>query len=114
MAFYLSSNETEFTLNSLKSGLRLDGRNLIDLRSISVEFTNVPGEVSLSLGKTMVLSKIAWEIVQPKEERPSEGFLRFRVDLGVLSEDRQNTAFSGKEYSNEISKLMERVLKGSK
>lgn len=114
MSYFLSSNENAFTLKSLTEGLRLDGRDLIDHRSISVEFGKNSGEVSFSLGETLIISRISAEIAQPREERPSEGFLKFKVDLSLLNEDRQNTVFSAKEYSNEISKLIERVLKGSK
>jgi exosome complex component RRP45 len=114
MSFFLSSNESDFSLKALKQGLRIDGRNLIDNRVILVKFGKNPGELEFSLGQTIILTKITCEIVPPKEERPSEGILRFKVDLSVLNEDRQNRVFSPKEYSNEISKLLERVLKGSK
>lgn len=114
MSFFLSSNESDFTINSLKQGLRVDGRNPIDTRVMSVKFAKNPGEIEFSLGQTLVLSKISCEIVPPKEESPSEGFLKFKVDLSVLNEDQQNRVFAPKEYANEISKLMERVLKGSK
>ena len=114
MSFFLSSNEIDFLLKALKEGQRIDGRNLIDHRSISVKFGKDPGELEFTLGQTLILTKISADIIAPKEERPSEGFLNFKVDLSILNEDRQNRTFSPKEYSNEISKLLERVLKGSK
>ena len=114
MSFFLSSNENDFVLKALKAGQRMDGRNLIDNRVINVKFGKEHGELEMSLGQTIILTKISAEIISPKEERPSEGFLKFKVDLSILNEDKQNKAFSPKEYSNEISKLLERVLKGSK
>lgn len=114
MSYFISANESDFVLKALKQGVRVDGRNLIDNRNISVKFGKNPGELEFSLGKTIIMTKISCEIGAPKEERPSEGFLKFKVDLSVLNDDRQNRVFSPKEYSNEISKLLERVFKGSK
>lgn len=79
MAFFLSSNEIDFLLKSLKEGLRTDGRNLIDHRSIEVNFGKDPGELQLALGQTLILTRVSGEILPPKEERPSEGFLKFKV-----------------------------------
>ena len=81
MSFYLSSNETDFILKSLKEGLRTDGRNLIDHRSIEVKFGKDSGEVQMALGQTLILARVSGEILPPKEERPSEGFLKFKVIL---------------------------------
>ena len=110
----LSKNEKEFLRLSLNEGNRLDGRNLIDHRVIEVFFGLVPGEVELHLGQTIIFTKITSEITEPKPERPNEGFLRFHIDLNILNDDPQNKKYSVKEYSNEISKIIERAIKGSK
>jgi exosome complex component RRP45 len=111
----LSLNEKEFLRNSLKSKLRLDGRGLLDHRNISISFGLTLGSVELSLGDTKIQSKIIYSLEEPRKERPNEGFLKFKVDLSILNHTNQaNSIYDTEKYSNEISKLLEKIIKGSK
>jgi len=111
----LSVNEQEFLSKSLKGGLRLDGRGLLDHRNLSISFGFNLGSVELSLGNTKIQSKVTATLEEPKKERPQEGFLKFKVDLSVLDYDKQaNSVYHKEKYSNEISKLLENIIKGSK
>ena len=107
-----SNNEKEFVLKSLQMEQRLDGRNLIDHRKISLSFGLELGELELTYGGTRVFSKVIAEIVEPNKERLSEGFLKFKIDLSTFQ--NETNIDNNKKYSNEISKLIERVIKDSK
>jgi hypothetical protein len=43
--------------------------------------------VELDLGNTKFFTKVYAEIKEPKQERPNEGFLRFKIDLSILGDD---------------------------
>lgn len=47
-----SLNNKEFVLNSLEKGLRLDGRQLSDFRSLEIQFGKEYGQVDVSFGHT--------------------------------------------------------------
>ena len=51
----ISSNEIQFIINSLKESQRLDGRDLLDIRNLQIEFSeNInPCYSEVKLGKSM-------------------------------------------------------------
>jgi len=111
----LSTNEKEFLVKSLKTGLRLDGRGLLDHRNLSISFGHTFGNIELSLGNTKIQAKIVSSLEEPKKDRGNEGFLRFKVDLSIMDFSNQaNSVYHRDKYSNEISKLLEKIIKGSK
>jgi exosome complex component RRP45 len=111
----LSINEKDFLKNSLQSNLRFDGRGMMDHRKINISFGSSYGSVEVSLGDTKVQSKITATLEEPRKERPNEGSLKFKVDLAMMAFTKQgNTKYDKDKYSNEISKVLERVIKGSK
>lgn len=59
-------------------GLRVDGRQFMDNRNISVLFGNKMGCVELNIGNTKVYTRVSSEIIEPKPDRPNEGFLKFK------------------------------------
>ena len=77
----LSKNEKGYLLDLLKSGMRFDGRNLLDHRSITINFGYKLGTVELSLGQTRVYSSVTAKLEEPRIDRPNEGFLKFDIDL---------------------------------
>src|SRR5688500_14053851 len=107
----LSINEKDFLAKSLKSGLRLDGRGLLDHRNISISFGFSLGNVELSLGNTKVQARVTGSLEEPRKDRPNEGFLRFKVDLSIMDFDKQkNHVYDRSKYSNEISKMLEKII----
>jgi len=58
------------------------------------------------MGKTHVISKITAEITEPRDERPTEGFIKFNIDLSIQNDS--------KALSNEINKILERIIIKSK
>ncbi|KRX00598.1 Ribosomal protein S5 domain 2-type fold [Pseudocohnilembus persalinus] len=66
------------------------------------------------MGQTHVVSKVSAEIVEPKKNKPSEGFLVFKVDLSMMGEEDGKDHQQVRQYGNEISKLLERIIKETK
>jgi exosome complex component RRP45 len=90
------------------SRLRLDGRNLEDIRAISVKLTRTETSCSSEIqwGHTMVAAVISCKIIAPFPERPNEGVLHFNSELSAQAE------VSG--YSNaEISRMLEKSIRES-
>lgn len=110
----LSINEQEFILAALSSESRMDGRKLMESRNIKVIFGSNVGEIEVLVGDTHVITKTTAEITPPKIEKPNEGFLKFAVDLSQLNEEQQPRTTNLKKLSNEIQKLLEKIIKGSK
>ncbi|EGR31888.1 hypothetical protein IMG5_100370 [Ichthyophthirius multifiliis] len=110
----LNQNDKEFCLKSLEQELRLDGRTLLNSRKIEVHFGLNPGEIELISGDTHIATKTHSSITDPKKEKPNEGFLFFKVDLSSTQDEQQQNLQNFKEYSNEIQKLLEKIIKGSK
>jgi len=61
-------------------------------RKISIIFGNEPGNVEAKIGNTHIITKTTAEIVEPKKNKPSEGFLKFKVDFSVLAEEDEKTS----------------------
>ena len=62
-----------------------------------------------SQGRTQVLVKIVAEITAPRPERPAEGFVHFKVNCMACPH-----AFDhNKKTSNELTKLLEKIVIGS-
>ncbi|EAR98566.2 3' exoribonuclease family 1 protein (macronuclear) [Tetrahymena thermophila SB210] len=110
----LSQNESDFVLSGLENEIRLDGRKLMDSRNIKVIFGNNVGEIEVLIGDTHIITKTTAEIIQPKQEKPNEGSLKFNVDLSSMQDEQQPNNVNIKKYSNEIQKLLEKIIKGSK
>ena len=107
----------DFVQQSIQKGQREDGRGLLELRQLQIIFNFEEDGVEVCLGETRVWAKIKSEIVEPKPERPHEGFLTFKTNLHVLSEPTQDFKNKGQkstQLSTEISKILERAIKGSK
>lgn len=84
----ISDNEREFILNAIGSEVRLDGRHLMDSRSMRVIFGDTVGSVEVIRGDTHVVSKTSAEIIVPKAEKPNEGSLKFNLDLSSLQDSQ--------------------------
>ena len=48
--------ERDFTLEALRQNVRVDGRSLLDMREVELEFGGELGWVECSLGKTRYIS----------------------------------------------------------
>jgi len=71
---------------------------------MEIKFGKKPGELQLSLGKSLVIAKIKTKIVTPYKHKDRQGFLKFNVDLSVMKQEQQKSGqFSSKNLSIEIS-----------
>lgn len=86
----------------------------MDSRSLRVIFGDTVGSVEVIRGDTHVVSKTSAEIIPPKAEKPNEGNLKFNLDLSSLQDSQQPISLNIHKYSNEIQKLLEKIIKGSR
>ena len=106
--------EKDFVLKSIKKGIRLDGRQAFDYRSIEIKFGVDYGCCEVQLGDTKVLAQTSSEIVKPRETRPTEGQLFLNFDLSPLASSAYESGSRMSEYGVEINRLIERCLKESR
>ncbi|XP_002160444.3 exosome complex component RRP45 isoform X1 [Hydra vulgaris] len=108
-----TSCEKDFVLKSIKSGIRLDGRQAFDYRNISIQFGIDYGCCEVQLGETRVLAQTSCELVKPIGTRPTEGQLHLNVDLSPMASPSFET---GRMTSQglEINRLIERCIKESR
>ncbi|KAH8582465.1 RRP45-like archaeo-eukaryotic exosomal rnase [Cryptosporidium sp. chipmunk genotype I] len=94
-------------------GLRLDGRTMNEYRNVKINLNKNYGEVEVNIGRTHVLCVVKSELVAPSQERSSEGFISFTVDIGPLSINPSSHTFRHNRTTlgTEIANYIERILK---
>ncbi|EDV24114.1 uncharacterized protein TRIADDRAFT_14906, partial [Trichoplax adhaerens] len=80
----LATSQRQFILNAIKSGQRLDSRNLYDYRPIKLQFGVEYGTAEVKLGASRVLAVTTCELIRPIT-RPEEGRLLFNVELSPMA-----------------------------
>ncbi|CUV07223.1 unnamed protein product [Cryptosporidium hominis] len=102
-----------FIVSVREYGLRLDGRTMNEYRNVKINLNKNYGEVEVNIGRTHVLSVVKSELVAPSQERSSEGFISFTVDIGPLSINPTSHAFRHNRTTlgTEIANYIERTLK---
>eukprot|EP00055_Hartaetosiga_balthica_P002129 m.2836 g.2836 ORF g.2836 m.2836 type:complete len:277 (-) comp1951_c0_seq1:40-870(-) len=113
----IATRETEFTVEALHHGfvqdgtpLRLDGREQNDFRKVQVKFGSVWGQSTVRIGDTRVISLVTCKVTTPTEGRPSDGFVRYGVDMSPMASLESDT--SKEEVS--LTRLLEHVFRDSK
>ncbi|KAK5574521.1 hypothetical protein RB653_009774 [Dictyostelium firmibasis] len=109
----ISKNEKDFVLSSIEKFQRIDGRRVNDMRAIKIEFGKSYGMVEVQLGKTRVFTAITCDIVEPKPERPNEGFYVFNTDISPMSSVSVNVN-QVNPMENELGRIIEKGLKESR
>jgi len=109
----ISSNEEAFILRALEKGLRVDGRRLLEVRPIHIEFgAAVPGTCELRLGQTRLLATATAELVEPYQDRPAEGLLQFSVEFSPMASPVFEPGRPS-EAAVELTRLLERAIRKS-
>lgn len=109
---FISSSKQNLIRRAIQSGLREDGRQIFNFRSLQLLFNREQDSVEVSLGQTKVSAHIEATVTEPRIDRQSEGFLNFKVDLTTL---QSTYSFQQvKEKNDEIIKILEKTIKGSK
>ncbi|KYR00615.1 putative exosome complex exonuclease [Tieghemostelium lacteum] len=110
----LSKNERDFVLESLDKSQRIDGRGMFDIRGIEITFGKSYGMVEVQLGKTRVYTAITYEIVEPKPERPNEGFYIFNTNISPMSNVLVDPSRPNQSSESELGRIIEKGLKESR
>ena len=76
-------------LTNLSKGMREDGRQFTEYRSVSVEYGISPksseGSARVKIGGTEVVVGVKMEIMEPYSDKPDEGSLMINAELLPLS-----------------------------
>lgn len=110
-----SKNLTNFVNKITTQGMREDGRQMLEMRGLKIVFNATGDGCEVSLGKTKVFAKVHARINEPTLAKPNEGSIKFQVNLRIAQESIQSfTNQKSMELSTEISKYLERNIKGSR
>ncbi|XP_077983852.1 exosome complex component RRP45-like isoform X2 [Glandiceps talaboti] len=108
-----SNIEKDFVLNCIRNGKRLDGRQPYDIRHVKVSFGKDRGCCEVQLGDTRVLCQVSCEIVEPRQNRPTEGGIYFNVELSPMASPTFEVGRQS-EFAVEITRLLERTVRDSR
>ena len=110
MEDFLSTSKKAIIEQSIFTGKRLSGRTLFEQRPLKILYNTSKSGVYISLGKTEVFCKITTNITEPRKNRQSEGKFLLKINLNNLLNKKKNI----REKSDEITKILEKTIKGSK
>ncbi|KAI9202952.1 ribosomal protein S5 domain 2-type protein [Polychytrium aggregatum] len=102
-----------FVNSALAEGVRADGRGPYDFRSIKITFGSTPGHAEAQLGKTRVLARVSCELVRPRPNNPSEGFVKFSTHFSPMA----SPGFEVGRMSDDevlVSRMLEKALRKSR
>lgn len=108
-----SITERDFVNSIIKKNKRLDGRNLMDGRTLNIKFLREWGGCIVYLGNTIVLTQVSSEVAEPKAVSPTEGALHVNFELTSMSAPDVNTSRSSSEFI-ELQRSLERCIRDSK
>ncbi|KAI7865246.1 ribosomal protein S5 domain 2-type protein [Spinellus fusiger] len=80
-----SLNESQFLLQALGEGRRVDGRGVYDRRQVELTLGTDYGHVQVQLGKTRVAARVTAEVVRPRADKPTEGVLLFNTEISPMA-----------------------------
>jgi exosome complex component RRP45 len=109
---FISNAKKALITSAVYAGEREDGRDLFSFRNIQIQFSTDFCSAEVNLGKTKVVCRLEATITEPRPDKQSEGFLVIRVDLSALQS--VYTHRQVREKSEEVSKVLEKTIKGSK
>ncbi|XP_011155700.1 exosome complex component RRP45 [Solenopsis invicta] len=109
----LTNCERIFINRCIEEETRLDGRKLLEPRSVKIYFGSSWGCCMVSLGHTRVVTQVSCDIQQPKASRPNEGTIRINVELAPLAAQHFESGRPS-EAAILISRQLEKCFKDSK
>ncbi|OZJ02408.1 hypothetical protein BZG36_04859 [Bifiguratus adelaidae] len=108
----VSTNEREFVLEALRSGIRVDGRKPLGLRTVDIDIGADYGHVNVRLGKTQAMVQVMAEIVAPYPDRPTEGQVIIHSELSPMA--TRNESIKSAETELTINRMLERIIRKSR
>eukprot|EP00040_Diaphanoeca_grandis_P004684 m.29745 g.29745 ORF g.29745 m.29745 type:complete len:349 (-) comp16153_c0_seq1:184-1230(-) len=109
----LSTSERTFVNECLAQRTRVDCRAMFDYRKVSISFGEELGHSEVSIGGTKAIAQTSCEIVVPSPNRPSEGTIRYNVELSPMAAPSFDVGRPSPK-AIEIQRIVERVLKDSR
>lgn len=111
----ISKCEREFVSNCIiKRQKRVDGRELLQGRTIEIVFGKERGCCMVLQGSTRVLVQVSCDITEPKPSTPSEGIIHVNLEFSAMaSPDAKNYLRSSEEFV-EAQRAIERCIRDSK
>ncbi|XP_014472954.1 PREDICTED: exosome complex component rrp45 isoform X2 [Dinoponera quadriceps] len=109
----LTNCERNFVNKCIEKETRLDGRKLLEARSVKIHFGSSWGCCMVSLGHTKAIAQVSCDIQQPKTSRPNEGMIHINVELSQLAAQHFESGRPS-EASIMISRQLEKCFKDSK
>ncbi|ORX74911.1 ribosomal protein S5 domain 2-like protein [Linderina pennispora] len=108
-----SNIESQFALDALRQGIRVDGRGIYDYRTLKIACGPTPGLVEVQLGETRVLARVSCEVSRPFPDRPTEGIVQFNAELSSMAAPGFD---SGRPSTQEVAvaRMIERTVKQSR
>jgi len=108
----LSINERDFILQSLREGLRVDGRQYDQYRPVDVLFGEQYGAVDVRIGKTKVAVRISCEVTIPYPDRMFDGIFNIVCELSPLASPIFEV---GRQNPDEtiLSRILEKAIRRS-
>ncbi|KAI9850671.1 MAG: hypothetical protein M1824_003195 [Vezdaea acicularis] len=106
-----STNEKSFVLAALSSRLRLDGRDPLSYRQLSISFPSTYGSVDLSLGKTRILTSTHLTLAAPHPLRPLDGL--FTISLQLSPQTSPSYPAHSTSHTQNLSPQLTRLLEKS-
>lgn len=106
--------EKEFIVNCItQKEKRIDGRSLLDGRTLQIIFGQEWGCCFVNQGNTRVLAQVTAEVTEPKIVSPTEGALHINLELSSMSGPEVNTSRNSNE-AVESQRSLERCIRDSK
>lgn len=103
-------------VESLKNGIRLDGRKADDYRQVSIKLNiseNADGSASVKLGKTEIIAGIKFSPMAPYPDTPDEGTISIGAELLPMASPLFESG-PPDEHSIELARVVDRGIRESK
>ncbi|OJJ50556.1 hypothetical protein ASPZODRAFT_126439 [Penicilliopsis zonata CBS 506.65] len=108
----LSLAERDFILDAVREGVRLDGREVDQLRPLRISFGREYGHVKVQLGKTSLVSRISAEVTKPRDDRPFDGVFNIAMELTAMGSPAWENGRQG-ELEPYVTHVLDRVIRHS-
>ncbi|KAL1745524.1 ribosomal protein S5 domain 2-type protein [Schizophyllum fasciatum] len=104
--------EKEFVLRTVQEGLRLDGRQPLEMRAPELAFGPVLGWVEAAFGQTRVIAQVDAKMVRPPPERPFDGIITIHSELSPMAATEYEIGRASEEEVV-ISRVLDKLIKRS-
>ncbi|KAI4522337.1 ribosomal protein S5 domain 2-like protein [Schizophyllum commune Loenen D] len=104
--------EKEFVLRTVQEGLRLDGRQPLEMRTPEITFGPELGWVECAFGQTRVVAQVDAKMVRPPPERPFDGIITIHSELSPMASTEYEIGRASEEEVV-ITRVLDKLIKRS-